>query len=133
MASVAGVLLVLAQPSVHGRGDLKSRRVDARALDAAVAGKVAQHRDQKRNVPPPLLVHLGMLTVLEPVCVHEAHRQVLGILVSQIHLASESHEMLPDRAVAPQRSSAVAKLLQLAQCVCNQPIQRQIGYGSMLG
>ncbi|OFZ96786.1 MAG: hypothetical protein A3H35_10730 [Betaproteobacteria bacterium RIFCSPLOWO2_02_FULL_62_17] len=86
-------------------------------FEAAIAGNVTQHLDKKRNVPPPLLLRLGMFPVLQPVSVLEARRQMLGILLSQIHLATEPQQMLPDRAVPPQRSSAVVMLLQFAQGV----------------
>jgi hypothetical protein len=126
MASVSAVLLVVTQRLRHGRRNPEIFCIDERPFDSPVTGKVSKHLDPKRDMPAPSGLRRKALASADLMCIYKASRQFLGVLIAQVHPTRKRCEMLPNGAVAPQRSPAVRKLLQFAQGVRNKLLNRQV-------
>src|SRR5512134_3925078 len=133
MTPIRTVLLVLAQRLLHQRRHQDASRIDTAALNAPLARKSPKHRDAEDDVPSPPLTRLEAFALTHPIRVRKACCQLLGVLPSQIQLSGKRQQVPPDGAVAPQRPSAIAKLLQLARYARNKPIQRQTGRNLRVG
>src|SRR5215468_4326339 len=114
MTSLPTVLFVLAQRLLHLRRHLDALRIDAGTLNTSLAREGSKHRDAEHDVASPPFARFEAFAVVHPIRVRKADCQILGVLAPQVHLARKRHEVPPDCAVAPQRSSAIAKFLQLA-------------------
>src|SRR3990172_1871306 len=114
MKAIPAVLFVVLQWLLHERRDLGLPHIGAGALNASVTREISERLEAEHNVPPPSLAWLEVFTLTDLKRVRKACCKILRVLIFQLHLVGKRHELPPNCAVASQRSSAIAKLVQLA-------------------
>jgi hypothetical protein len=126
MKAIQTVPFIVAQCPVHGRRNLYLLHVGDCALNVPVMRKVLQHFKCELDMSSPTVARLETLSLLHPIPVIKLYDQIFAVLTSHVHLVTKGHQISPDCAIAPQRSSTVVKPLQFAHGTGNEPPQRQM-------
>ena len=124
MAPVPAILFKVPQWLPHRRWNVELLHVGARPFDASVPVEISKHLDAECRMSAPALAWIDGPAVAAGRGINEALRELFGVPVFEPVVLGEGEEMLPDRAVSPERPSAVPKSFQLSKGALYDALQR---------